>query len=239
MAKKRKLEEPSGNKVEVIGTYVLVTALFALLGFVIVKFFMMDNVAPFVSDYDGQDYEVRKIGPPQMRQTAADYLAKIRHKVDVLVDYMYRNKLPDQEIATRLFKRWVTIDLKETSSVEKSAAFTLNKSTEIRLCIRDANGNFEDPNTGMFVILHELAHVMSVSYGHGEEFKNNFNYITHLASQLGIYRPENFRARPKTYCGTEINTTPCDRGTCEFGTKAKELKPYGVNGPWAEHFLSF
>ena len=238
----KKTTSPEGQtRVEVIGTYILITVLFALIGYVVIKFFMMDNVAPFVSEYDGQDYSVRKVGSPKIRQTAADYLAKIKHKVDVLVDYMYRKGLPDPEIASRLFKRWVSCELKETSSTEKSAAFTLNKSTEIRLCIRDKHGNFEDPNTAIFVILHELAHVMSISFGHGEEFKNNFDYITHLASQLGIYKPENFRAFPKTYCGTEINTTPCDRGTCEFATKSKELKDYGVNGPWAalEHFLGF
>lgn len=208
---------------ETIGTYVLMTILVIILGYAIIKFFIMDNVAPFVSEYDGNDYEVRKVGGPLIRQTAADYLAKIKHKVDVLVDYMYNKGLPDPDTSRRLFHRWISCKLKETNSFEKSAAFTLNKSTEIRLCIRDAYGNFEDPNTSMFVILHELAHVMSVSYGHGEEFKQNFDYITHLASQLGVYKPENFAARPKMYCGTEINTTPCDRGTCEFGTKAKEL----------------
>ena len=229
MAKSKKTSSVN-NKAEVIGTYILVTVLFAILGYAIVKFFMMDNVSPFVSNYDGQDYEVRKVGSPHVRQTAADYLAKIRHKVDVLVDYMYKKGLPDPDTAKRLFQRWTSCELKETNSTEKSAAFTLNKSSEIRLCIRDHQGNFENPNTSMFVILHELAHVMSVSYGHGEEFQNNFNYITHLASQLGVYKPEDFASRPRMYCGTEINTTPCDRGTCEFGTKAKELHVYGVNG---------
>ncbi len=221
------------NKTEVVGTYVLVTVLFAILGYVVVKFFMMDNVSPFISDYDGHDYSVRKVGSPYIRQTAADYLARIKHKVDVLVDYMYKKGLPDPDTSKRLFQRWASCELKETNSSEKSAAFTLNKSSEIRLCIRDRHGNFEDPNTSMFVILHELAHVMSVSYGHGEEFQHNFDYITHLASQLGVYKPENFASRPKMYCGTEINTTPCDRGTCEFGTRAKELKTYGVNGVWS------
>ena len=70
----------------------------------------------------------------------------------------------------------------------------------------------------MFVILHELAHVMSISYGHEDEFKNNFSYITHLASSLGLYKPQDFQTNPKTYCGTEINTTPCSEGSCEYNT---------------------
>lgn len=184
----------------------------------------IDNVTPFVSQYDGREYDVRKEGPPEIKQTAADYLAKIRHKIDILVNYMYEKSLPDSEISTRLFKRWINCQLKETNSSDNSAAFTLNKSSEIRLCIRDKNGNFENINTSMFVILHELAHVMSISYGHNEEFKNNFSYITHLASELGIYKPENFDQVPKNYCGIEINTTPCENNTCKFGTKINEIK---------------
>lgn len=199
--------------------YVIVTIIFAILGFFVIKYCFIDNVAPFVSQYDGQNYEVRKVGDISNRQTAADYLALINAKVNKLVDYMNLHNLPDPDTAKRLYHRWMSIELKETNSTEKSAAYTLNKSTEIRLCIRDQNGNFEDPNTSMFVILHELAHVMSISYNHTEEFKNNFSYITHLASSLGLYRPEDFTVRPKMYCGVTINTTPCEMGSCTFSDK--------------------
>lgn len=195
--------------------YISVTIVFAFLGYFVLIFFCSDNVSPFVSNYDGKDYSVRNT---KSKQTASNYLAKINEKIDLLVDYMHDNNLPDPDTGKRLYHRWKKCDLKETNSSEKSAAYTLNKSTEIRLCIRDSNGLFEDPNTSMFVILHELAHVMSVSYGHGDEFKRNFSYITHLASSLGIYEPQDFKINPKTYCGVEINTTPCDSGSCSFET---------------------
>ena len=194
----------------------LLCVLAVVLGLFFVKYFMLDNIAPFKSNIDGQMYEVREIGSPHEKQTAADYLAKIKGRVDELVLYMYENELPDTDTSRRLFYRWSKCELKETSSNESTAAYTLNKSEEIRLCIRKQDGSFENINTSMFVVLHELAHVMSVTYGHGEEFKRNFSYITHLASNLGIYKPENFRENPVTYCGTEINTTPCDAGTCKY-----------------------
>jgi hypothetical protein len=197
--------------------YVIVTVIFAIFGYFVIKYCFVDNVSPFVSQYDGQNYEVRKIGDFSNRQIAADYLAIINDKINKLIDYMNLHSLPDSDTAKRLYHRWMSIELKETNSTEKSAAYTLNKSSEIRLCIRDQNGNFEDPNTSMFVILHELAHVMSISYNHTEEFKNNFSYITHLASSLGLYRPEDFANNPKIYCGTQINTTPCESGSCSFG----------------------
>lgn len=201
-----------------IGTYVLITIVCVILAYFVIRYFILDNVAPFVSDLDGKNYSVRKVGNIAVLQSAANYLAGINRKINILVDFMYKHNLPDPDTAKRLYSRWSKCELKETNSTERSAAYTLNKSTEIRLCIRNSTGGFEDPNTSMFVILHELAHVMSVSFGHEDEFKNNFSYITHLASSLGLYKPQDFKNSPKYYCGTEINTTPCSEGSCEFNT---------------------
>jgi len=128
--------------------------------------------------------------------------------------YVKHNK-PDAEISHRLQTRWLTCNLRETGIGEKSAAYTVNKGDEMRLCIRN-EGKLENINTSMFVVLHELAHMMSVSYGHNQEFKDNFNFIVHLASGLGIYYPEDFYGKPVSYCGTEINTTPCGDGACVY-----------------------
>lgn len=213
-SKPKEIKKP--NTTRDILSYVIIIVISAILGYLFIKYFFMDNVAPFISEYDGKNYEVRKIGDNNNKQTAANYLAILNAKINKLVDYMNLHNLPDRNTAKRLYHRWMSCELKETNSSEKSAAYTLNKSTEIRICIRDQNGNFEDKNTSMFVILHELAHVASVSYGHEEEFKNNFNYITHLATSLGIYKPEDFKNNPKTYCGTRINTTPCNENSCEY-----------------------
>jgi len=201
-----------------IGTYVFVTIVFAVLGYFIIRCCFLDNVTPFVSEYDGKNYAVRKVGDISTKQTAANYLSLINSKINTLVDYMNKHNLPDPDTAKRLYSRWSKCELKETNSNERSAAYTLNKSTEIRLCIRDSSGNFEDPNTSMFVILHELGHVMSISYGHGDEFKNHFSYITQLASNLGIYKPQDFYDHPKTYCGIQINTSPCTAESCAYNT---------------------
>lgn len=201
-----------------IGCILAVLTIIGVFIYFIVTRYCLDNVSPFVSEYDGNKYDVRKVGNIRVRTDAANYLARINERINYLVHYMYSNGLPDPETAGRLYHRWRTIELKETSSIEKSAAYTLNKSTEIRLCIRNKKGEFEDLNTSMFVILHELAHVMSISYNHTEEFKNNFSYITHLASGLGIYMPQDFTKKPRTYCGVNINTTPCANNSCDYNT---------------------
>ena len=173
---------------------------------------MTDKVEPIQSDINGKEYKVRSHHNNENKKKTANYLATISEKVDKLVNYMVTNNLPDEVIATRLKTRWSDCKFRETADHEKSAAYTINKGDEMRLCV---NG-LENMNTSMFVVLHELGHIMSVSYGHNNEFRQNFSYIVHLASGLGIYKPEDFENRPVEYCGTEINTSPCMSGTCEY-----------------------
>lgn len=175
---------------------------------------LTDRVEPITSDVDGKYYAVRS--DTNDKKEAADYLATISEKVDNLVDYMVNYNLPNNIIATRLKTRWGTCKFRETASHETTAAYTVNKGDEMRLCVRNEGNKLENMNTSMFVVLHELGHLMSVSYGHNEEFRDNFSYIVHLASGLGFYKPEDFENSPVSYCGTEINTTPCMSGTCEY-----------------------
>jgi predicted metal-dependent hydrolase len=44
----------------------------------------------------------------------------------------------------------------------------------------------------MFVILHEMAHLMTTTVGHTPEFWANFRRILHDASSIQIYRPVNY-----------------------------------------------
>lgn len=175
-----------------------------------------DNVEPITSTLDGKHYAVRSQGPPEIKQTAANYLSEISKKSDTLVNYMYKYNLPDQESVKRLKTRWSRCLLRETSSNESSAAYTVNKGDEMRLCIRNKDGNFENMNTAFFVIIHEMAHLCSNSWGHNDEFREYFSQIISIASAIGLYKPQDFVNNPVNYCGTEINTTPCSYGVCRY-----------------------
>lgn len=80
-----------------------------------------------------------------------------------------------------------------------NSAFTENKAV-ITLCLRNPETKkFYDINTLMYVALHELAHVISISHGHNDEFKDNFYDLLSRASKMGIYDPT--LPIPETYCG--------------------------------------
>ncbi len=84
---------------------------------------------------------------------------------------------------------------------EGDSAFTENKEV-ITLCLKDPDtGRYYDMNTIMYVALHELAHVLCESQGHGDEFKKKFSKILRHASKIGIYDPK-IQMAP-TYCGLD------------------------------------
>jgi hypothetical protein len=78
------------------------------------------------------------------------------------------------------------------------------------VCLRDKAPPFAlaDTNTVMFVILHEMAHLMTTTVGHTPEFWANFRRILQDASSIQIYRPVNYARSPTEYCGMTITDSP-------------------------------
>ena len=65
-----------------------------------------------------------------------------------------------------------------------------------------------DLNTLTFVAIHELAHIMTTSIGHKQEFWQNFKYMLQNAKEAGIYDPIDYKKNPQQYCGMDINDNP-------------------------------
>lgn len=84
------------------------------------------------------------------------------------------------------------------------SAYTENKEV-ITLCLVDPETKKEyDINTITYVALHELAHVISTSVGHGDEFKKNFAALLKKGTELGIYDPR--KPIPGSYCNTRTGS---------------------------------
>jgi hypothetical protein len=65
-----------------------------------------------------------------------------------------------------------------------------------------------DLSTLTFVAIHELAHLMTESIGHKEEFWDNFKFLLESAKKAGIYEPVDYAKSPVQYCGTRIDENP-------------------------------
>ena len=158
------------------------------------------------STIDNNVYLVRNV---EDNQNAANLMATIRQKLDKITDYICK-KYPNDDRGFRLKKKFNANNIEESESGSKFTSFSVNKGEKIVFCIRskDKFANLEDENLIMFVALHELAHIMTISIGHTEEFWNNFRFLLKESIKLGIYKRHDFKKKTEKYCGTMITDTP-------------------------------
>ncbi|ALX27560.1 putative metallopeptidase WLM [Golden Marseillevirus] len=96
-----------------------------------------------------------------------------------------------------LDKKYLSLDIREVDR----GAYTENKRA-IFLCLRDPEtGKYYDMNTLVYVVLHEIAHMSSVTYGHNHEFHQNFARLLRQATQKGVFDPT--IPIPTKYCGVD------------------------------------
>jgi hypothetical protein len=155
---------------------------------------------------DGSDYIVQN---KKDKQQAAELLALIKQKLIQLVDKC-KQKHKDHDGVLRLAERFNPDVISEGGKDKSYTTYTLNKGEKIVFCLRarDETDNLHDLNLLAFVAIHELAHIMTLSTGHTEEFQKNFTFLLKEAVEFGLYTPENFRSNPTTYCGIAVTDTP-------------------------------
>lgn len=179
------------------------------------------EVAYVKSKKDGRDYLVRNMND---KEEAANLLATIRAKLISLVDHLKGVKgknIKDylgaddtsketHENFERLIKRFKPDNISESTPNDKYTSYSVNKGQKIVFCLRarKTQEKIVDENIITFVALHELAHIMTKSVGHTEEFWNNFRILLRVAIKLKLYQHQNFNNRPVDYCGTKITDTP-------------------------------
>ena len=87
-------------------------------------------------------------------------------------------------------------------------SYTVNKGEKIVICLADRDTDkLYSYNLLMYVLLHELAHIINTTYGHDENFKKVFKIITQRAIDLNLYTYEDYKKSPKNYCGLTLNTS--------------------------------
>jgi len=158
------------------------------------------------STIDNKEYLVRNRDD---KVDAANLLANVSKKLNKLVKYLAL-EMPDDPRIQRLEKRFKPEKISETISNTKHTSYSVNKGEKIVFCIRtkDEKQELIDINTILFVGIHELAHIMTVSIGHTDEFWNNMKFLLKYADKQKIYKYVNYNQQPVSYCGTTITDSP-------------------------------
>ena len=185
---------------------------YLLIGFVIImglKIYSESdifNLKCIISTVDGNTYCVRERAKIQL---AADLLARVTQKLKVLVAKM-KTKYPDRENVKRLVANFNPKKVKEILPTSSYTAYSENKGEKLAFCVtKTKEGNqLIDENTLTFVAVHELAHTMTKSIGHKEEFWRNFKFLLENAVELDLVKAIDYKKTPKKYCGMTINDNP-------------------------------
>jgi hypothetical protein len=144
---------------------------------------------------------------------AADLLARTTEKCTRLVNSI-SEAYPKNEDVQRLKAKYNPDVFVETLPTSEYIAYSEDKGHKLAFCLnRDeksnaGNDNLVDPNTLMFVALHELSHIMTKAEGHPRIFWQHFKFLTQYAEKIGVYRPVDYKNNPTNICGMTLTDNP-------------------------------
>lgn len=186
-------------------SYILATGILI----VCIKYYFDNDIVGLnciTSNVDGNKYCVRERLKQEM---AADLLAGVTKKMKILVAYMQKT-YPTYENVQRLIKNFNPQTIMETKVDSVHTAYSENKGEKIAFCLNTTKtgDTLIDKNTLTFVSIHELAHTMSESIGHKEEFWKNFKFLLENAVRIHVYNAVDYSKNPVSYCGMTIDESP-------------------------------
>jgi len=190
---------------EVNNTAIIIVCLSLIFAFLIYQYHYYSNIETIVSKVDNRNYDVQIKSDAQ---DAADLIAKVREKLILLVDHMYKT-FPNDSKVKQLKKNFNPDVIKEGIDNPSYTSYTINKGQEIILCLR-TNGKLVDINILTFVCIHELSHIGNETVGHDDAFWQFFKELLTEAINIGVYTKYDYRSNPVDYCNIKITSSPMD-----------------------------
>jgi hypothetical protein len=193
------------NEISTIIVFIVLVLFFALITLII-----LENNELFI-EYRNSKYNKKKYGIQEefsKSDEAVEILAKLHDNMNNFITDLQK-KIPNDERVVRLAKGFRRAEIEEAPN-DDGSSYTINKGDLVALCLRHKHNDhpFHDNNTLLFVIIHEMSHIASISEGHNSEFVTNFKWLLNEAKLLGYYDPVDYRKSPMTYCGVKVTNNP-------------------------------
>ncbi len=168
-----------------------------------VIFFLIKKIfdIPSVNVKSKFDYNIYSVKNMSGSQDASDILAKLKFQGDDII-----KNLENSFLKTRLTEKMKSMSLSETyNKILSETSFSISKK-HVFMCLRNKeNGELhKEFNTLLYVFLHELAHLGSVSLNHSKEFYINFSILLNKAIELNYFKEDLWKNRQSDYCGINI-----------------------------------
>jgi len=162
-----------------------------------------------VKGSDGNSYQMQNLPD---KESAVELMVAIRKHIDTLRDYYSTTPaLAADPPVARFLSRYQPESFVENDIKSSDTSYSENKGQRVVVCLRDKTRPpypLIDINTIMFVMLHEMAHLMTETIGHTPEFWANFKRILGDGIKVGIYTQANYAQNPVSYCGMKITDSP-------------------------------
>ena len=169
---------------------------------------------------DGNKYCVRD---DNNIKESVDMLARLTINCKHLVSHLKQKYGDSDERVNRLVNGFRPNKVYEILPTSKFTAYSENKGQKLAFCLNKTKKG-DDPidlNTLTFVAIHELAHIVTKSRGHTEEFWRNMQFLVKESEACGIYKVIDYSKTPQNYCGMDITSNPYYRKNKAFKEENK------------------
>jgi len=182
-----------------------------------------DEIESFITtrkicnDLDGRCYQT--VNKFKNQKKASELLAEL-NKFNITFLKHLRNKYiwnyhPNKharDIVEFLISNYNPDGIIENAPVnDVNTSYVDNKGVVFAICLREkltGNNHFHDLHDLEFVVLHELSHMATISYGHDKEFWTHFKFLLTEAKEAGLHMPKNYKHDPINYCSLRVDYSP-------------------------------
>ena len=113
----------------------------------------------------------------------------------------------------RLTKNFRTANMEENIPERSGGdtSYVIDKGDVFAMCLRDPKNDHkvdDNMNELSFVLIHEMAHLFTETFGHTKLFWTNFRFLLSEAEIFGLYKAINYKKNKIPYCGIVISYSP-------------------------------
>ena len=189
-------------------TLIIVVLIIIILYFIISKIVFYNKSEYLKSNTNDKYYLVKDT---KNKYNKVDLIDKLFNSLNVLLEELKNSNYDFKDINIEEIQEKIKNSEILENITDSDTSYTVNKGEKIILCLADReNDNLYSYNLLMYVLIHELAHILNTTYGHDDNFKKTFRFILEKAIELNLYTYEDYKNNPVNYCGLVLNTNIMD-----------------------------
>ena len=189
-------------------TLIIIVLIIIILYFIISKIVFYNKSEYLKSNTNDKYYLVKDT---KNKYNKVELIDKLFNSLNVLLEELKNSNYDFKDINIEEIQEKIKNSEILENITDSDTSYTVNKGEKIILCLADReNDNLYSYNLLMYVLIHELAHILNTTYGHDDNFKKTFRFILEKAIELNLYTYEDYKNNPVNYCGLILNTNIMD-----------------------------